>query len=214
LPWNCKPLSLNQRYRFRKPALTPIIAGSICGGLLIISWTIGFIVYFRKRYNRKQRKRLIAEGKAQPREKDLKMLQEKVVIPPDPAVLLGHRKPGEMVFPERQQSSPGKSPWSHQNSRTLPSSDSQGSTSGTSSTNNSPRHVHSEGRSNAKEAKSPDTELVNTEINISRVASDIASDQRAGVVACTTRTSINPGDPTEPEVDIQVADVMTIPSRV
>jgi hypothetical protein len=113
--------------------LTPIIAGSICGGLLFISWTIGFLVYFRKRANRKKRKRLIAEGKAQPREKDLKVLQEKVVIPPDPAVLLGQRKGGEMVFPEREHSSPGRMPWSRQHSRAIPASSSKGtSTSGTS----------------------------------------------------------------------------------
>jgi len=89
---------------------------------MFIAWTIGFAVYFRKRYNRKKRKRLIEEGKAQPREKDLKVLQEKVVIPPDPAVLLGQRKPGEKVFPEREQSSPGRS---LQNTRTIPSSGSK-----------------------------------------------------------------------------------------
>jgi len=177
---------------------------------LFIAWTFGVIVYIRKRYNRKQRKRLIAEGKAQPREKDLKILQEKVVIPPDPAVLLGHRKAGEMVFPEREQSSPGKSPWSHhQNSRTLPSSDSKGSTSGTSSASNSHRHVYNERRSNGKAA---DTKDVDTEANT--VSNDIASDQRAGVVSGATRTDINPGNPTESQDDIQVTDVMAIPSRV
>ncbi|KAJ3514124.1 hypothetical protein NLJ89_g2560 [Agrocybe chaxingu] len=90
-----------------KKALTPIIAGSICGGVMILAWMIGFAIYFRKRYRRKLRNRLIAEGKAAPREKDLKMLQDKVLIPPDPAVLLGHRKPGEMVYPEREHSQEG-----------------------------------------------------------------------------------------------------------
>lgn len=102
----------------RKKALTPILAGSICGGLMVLAWVIGFAIYFRKRYNRKKRNRLIAEGKAVPREKDLQPLQEKVVIPPDPAVLLGQRKPGEMVFPERQHSKDGhRPPWSRHASR-------------------------------------------------------------------------------------------------
>ncbi|KDR75162.1 hypothetical protein GALMADRAFT_45042, partial [Galerina marginata CBS 339.88] len=87
-----------------KKAKTPVIAGSICGGVMLLAWIIGFGIYFRKRYNRKQRNRLIAEGKAAPREKDLEAPKEKVIIPPDPAVLLGQRKPGEMAFPERENS--------------------------------------------------------------------------------------------------------------
>lgn len=116
-------------YIRRKPALTPILAGSICGGIMLLAWTIGFVIYFRKRYNRKKRKRLIAEGKAQPREKDLKMLQEKVVIPPDPAVLLGHRQPGEMAFPEREHSSQSRLPWSSSSSSAFPKSSSKATTS-------------------------------------------------------------------------------------
>ncbi|KAF9529231.1 hypothetical protein CPB83DRAFT_812532 [Crepidotus variabilis] len=108
-----------------KRALTPILAGSICGGIMLLAWIIGFSVYFRKRYNRKKRNRLIAQGKAQPREKDLKMLQEKVVIPPDPAVLLGQRQPGEMVFPEREQSNTTKLPWSSSSSSAFPKSNSK-----------------------------------------------------------------------------------------
>lgn len=94
--------------------MTPILAGSICGGILFLAWAIGFTVYFRKRYNRKKRNRLIAEGKATPREKDLEVPKEKIVIPPDPAVLLGRAKPGENVFPERQHSKDGNHhlPWS------------------------------------------------------------------------------------------------------
>jgi len=91
-------------YLYRKKALTPILAGSICGGLMLIIWIIGFAVYFRKRARRKERNRLIAAGKAQPREKDLEVPKERIVIPPDPAVLLGHRKPGEIAFPERENS--------------------------------------------------------------------------------------------------------------
>jgi hypothetical protein len=97
-----------------KKAKTPIIAGSICGGVMLIAWIIGFGIYFRKRYNRKQRNRLIAEGKAAPRKKDLEIAREKVVIPPDPAILLGQRKPGEMAFPEREEKEGHHHlPWSH-----------------------------------------------------------------------------------------------------
>ncbi|PPQ98781.1 hypothetical protein CVT24_003339 [Panaeolus cyanescens] len=105
-----------------KRALTPIIAGSVCGGVMLIAWIIGFAIYFRKRYNRKKRNRLIAEGKASPREKDLRQPEEKIVIPPDPAVLLGQRKPGEVVFPEGENSrdSPLRVPWSRHGSHYKP----------------------------------------------------------------------------------------------
>jgi len=83
---------------------------------MLIIWIIGFALYFRKRARRKQRNRLIAAGKAQPREKDLEVPKEKIIIPPDPAVLLGHRKPGEMAFPERQNSKNSHMPWSHNRS--------------------------------------------------------------------------------------------------
>lgn len=103
-----------------KRALTPIIAGSICGGLMLIIWTIGFAIYFRKRAKRKERNRLIAAGKAQPREKDLEALKQKVIIPPDPAVLLGHRKPGEIAFPEHQKSKDHHTHWPHNKSHSQP----------------------------------------------------------------------------------------------
>ncbi|KAF8197844.1 hypothetical protein BJ912DRAFT_1055534 [Pholiota molesta] len=101
-----------------KKALTPIIAGSICGGGLFIIWVIGFAVYFRKRYRRKQRNRLIAAGKAEPRPKDLELAKEKIVIPPDPAVLLGQHQAGETLFPERRRSKDGRHlpPWSRHGS--------------------------------------------------------------------------------------------------
>ncbi|TFK44349.1 hypothetical protein BDQ12DRAFT_730418 [Crucibulum laeve] len=104
-----------------KKALTPIIAGSVCGGLMGLAWIIGFSVYFWKRYKRKQRNRLIAIGKAAPREKDLKPPEEKIVIPPDPAVLLGQRKPGEDAFPDGRPKHIHRSTtksYIHQNSRT------------------------------------------------------------------------------------------------
>lgn len=87
-----------------KKAKTPIIAGSVCGSLLLLAWIIGFAVYYRKRQRRKQRNRLIAAGEMAPRERDVRPPAEKVVIPPDPAVLLGQRRPGEHAFPEREYS--------------------------------------------------------------------------------------------------------------
>ena len=61
------------------------------------------------------------------------------------------------------------------------------------------------------EPKSADTKGVNTEANT--VSNDIVSDQRAGV-AGITQTNTNPGNPEEPGDDIEVTDVMAIPSRV
>jgi len=103
-----------------KKALTPIISGSICGGLMFLAWTIGFTIYFRKRYKRRERHRLIAVGKATPKQSDLDVPPENVIIPPDPAVLLGQCKPGEIMVPERQNSGdkfPQLLPWSHNGSR-------------------------------------------------------------------------------------------------
>ncbi|KAF9478823.1 hypothetical protein BDN70DRAFT_727256 [Pholiota conissans] len=109
-----------------KRALTPIIAGSVCGGGLFLLWAIGFAVYFRKRYRRKQRNRLIAAGKAEPRPKDMEPLKEKIIIPPDPAVLLGQHQPGETLFPERRKSKDSRHqpPWSRHGSYTKHSGES------------------------------------------------------------------------------------------
>ncbi|TFK23958.1 hypothetical protein FA15DRAFT_670049 [Coprinopsis marcescibilis] len=83
-----------------QPAKTPIIAGAVCGGVLFIAWVIGFAIYFRKRYNRKKQKRLAEQGKAEPPKEKLppNASTERFIIPPDPAVLLGYAKPGEMVY--------------------------------------------------------------------------------------------------------------------
>ncbi|KAJ3989838.1 hypothetical protein F5890DRAFT_1582397 [Lentinula detonsa] len=73
---------------------TPIIAGSVCGGVLGLAWIIGFAIYFRKRYKRKLRN----QGKLPPLKvkKSKDEPREKIVIPPDPAVLIGHQ-PGDDV---------------------------------------------------------------------------------------------------------------------
>lgn len=85
---------------------------------MFIAWTIALTIYFKKRYRRRERRRLIAVGKATPKETDLDVLpQENVIIPPDPAVLLGQCEPGEIIIPK----SPGYKfrlplPWSHHGS--------------------------------------------------------------------------------------------------
>ncbi|KAH6914357.1 hypothetical protein BKA70DRAFT_1421136 [Coprinopsis sp. MPI-PUGE-AT-0042] len=83
-----------------KPAKTPIIAGATCGAVLFVAWVVGFAIYFRKRYNRKQRKRLAEEGKCDPPPEKVNpnASTERFIIPPDPAVLMGIAKPGEMVY--------------------------------------------------------------------------------------------------------------------
>ncbi|KAG7446327.1 uncharacterized protein BT62DRAFT_112161 [Guyanagaster necrorhizus] len=87
-------------------AKTPIIAGSICGGLMGLAWIIGFTIYFIKRSKRKKAKRAVEAGLATPKKpKKPKEPEEQIIIPPDPAVLIGIRKPGEHAFPEREKSS-------------------------------------------------------------------------------------------------------------
>lgn len=68
---------------------------------MFLAWTIALTIYFKKRYRRRERRRLIAAGKATPKETDLDIIpQENVIIPPDPAVLLGQCEPGEIIIPE------------------------------------------------------------------------------------------------------------------
>ena len=88
---------------------------------MFIAWTIALSIYFRKRHRRRERRRLVAVGKAIPKETDLDIIpQENVIIPPDPAVLLGQCEPGEIIIPESQKSGyKFRLPrtWSHHGSR-------------------------------------------------------------------------------------------------
>ncbi|KAJ2917777.1 hypothetical protein MD484_g2624, partial [Candolleomyces efflorescens] len=104
----------------RKPAKTPIIAGSICGAVLLIAWIVGFVIYFRKRANRKKRKRMAEEGLCEPPPEKVnptRSSSERIVIPPDPAVILGYAKPGETVHVPREKSSSKTPPHSRSHSR-------------------------------------------------------------------------------------------------
>jgi len=77
-----------------------------------VAWIIGFTIYFRKRYKRKKLKRKIAAGKAVQTRKPSKIPEENVIVPPDPAILLGHRLPGEHAFEDgnnNEQEQSGKS---------------------------------------------------------------------------------------------------------
>ncbi|KAJ7772626.1 hypothetical protein DFH07DRAFT_167305 [Mycena maculata] len=73
----------------------PVIAGSVVGGIMGFAYIIGFTIYFVKRCKRKRLHRRIEAGKAEPKVRPEPT--EKIVIPPDPAVLLGHNRPGEFV---------------------------------------------------------------------------------------------------------------------
>ncbi|KAF9469875.1 hypothetical protein BDZ94DRAFT_1231453 [Collybia nuda] len=77
-----------------------MIAGSVCGGVMGIAWIVGFTIYFTKRYKRKKLNRQVAAGTVLSKKKPTNIPAEKVIIPPDPAILLGHRLPGERVFNE------------------------------------------------------------------------------------------------------------------
>ena len=70
---------------FRKKALTPILAGSICGGVLAIAW-IAALVWYLLRRRRK--------GPDAPKETGQ---TEPYIIPRDPATLQEYKKPGEPV---------------------------------------------------------------------------------------------------------------------
>jgi len=72
---------------------------------MFLAWTIALTIYFKKRHRRRERRRLIAVGKATPKETDLDIIpQDNVIIPPDPAVLLGQCEPGEIIIPQSPNS--------------------------------------------------------------------------------------------------------------
>ncbi|KAJ7683252.1 hypothetical protein B0H17DRAFT_1074521 [Mycena rosella] len=80
---------------------TPMIAGSVVGGIMAIAYIIGFTIYFVKRCKRKQLNRRIAAGEAEP--KDQPPPKERILIPPDPAVLLGHNRPGDVIVVDEKR---------------------------------------------------------------------------------------------------------------
>lgn len=75
---------------YSQKAKTPMLAGAICGSLMGFAWLVGFTIYFRKRYKRKLRKRAIEAGKREAK-KSKEEPQEKTIIPPDPALLMGYK---------------------------------------------------------------------------------------------------------------------------
>ncbi|KAK7005662.1 kinase domain-containing protein [Favolaschia claudopus] len=79
-----------------KKAKTPMLAGAIIGSIMGAAYVVGFSIYFWKRYKRKKLKRQIEAGTAQPKVRPEP--KEKVVIPPDPAVLLGQNRPGDVII--------------------------------------------------------------------------------------------------------------------
>ncbi|KAJ7497556.1 hypothetical protein FB451DRAFT_236914 [Mycena latifolia] len=85
----------------RQKPKTPMIAGSVIGGIMAIAYIIGFTIYFVKRCKRKRLHRRIEAGEAQPKEQPAP--KEKTVIPPDPAVLLGHNKPGDVIVVDEKR---------------------------------------------------------------------------------------------------------------
>ncbi|KAH7916545.1 hypothetical protein BJ138DRAFT_1096984 [Hygrophoropsis aurantiaca] len=68
-------------------AMTPILAGSICGGVIGLAWIIGLVWYLLRRHKRRQEEAKIAAGLQVPR--NPKDKTERYIIPPDPAILQG-----------------------------------------------------------------------------------------------------------------------------
>jgi len=80
---------------------TPMIAGSVIGSIMGVAYIIGFTIYFVKRCKRKRLHRRIEAGEAEPKAQPAP--KEKFVIPPDPAILLGHNKPGDVVVVDEKR---------------------------------------------------------------------------------------------------------------
>lgn len=116
-------------------------------------------------------------------------------------MLLGHRKGGEMVFPERENSPPGRMPWSH-HSHPVPSSSSKATSASETSR-----------RSNA----CLDTNLIGAKDPSSDVpihpVTDTATQTTDAAAAVSNKPETINHSPETP-LDDQVAEVMTIPSKV
>jgi cell division septation protein DedD len=75
-----------------------MIAGSVCAVLLIIGWSVALISYIVHRRKKTIRAKKVAAGVKPPKPKPPP--PEMYIIPPDPAVVLGQRQPGERVVVE------------------------------------------------------------------------------------------------------------------
>lgn len=78
-----------------KQALTPIIAGTVCGFFLVLAWSAAFVSYLLRRRKKKLRAKKVAAGLKCPKPEVAP--PEKYILPPDPAVVLGQAKPGEHI---------------------------------------------------------------------------------------------------------------------
>jgi cell division septation protein DedD len=70
----------------------------VCAILLVIGWSLALISYIVRRRKKKTRAKKVAAGVKPP--KPVPQPPEKYIIPPDPAVVLGQREPGEHVIVE------------------------------------------------------------------------------------------------------------------
>lgn len=95
------PSHISSHFFPRHRAKTPIIAGSICGFFLILGWTVALISCLVRRRKEKIRDKKVAAGLKAPR--PVVQPPEKYIIPPDPAVVLGQRQPGEHVVVEERK---------------------------------------------------------------------------------------------------------------
>jgi len=73
---------------------TPLVSGTVCGGLVAIAWLFTLVWYLYRRRNRVRKDRLVEAGVEEPppRRQD-----DKYIIPPDPAILEGQKQPGAHV---------------------------------------------------------------------------------------------------------------------
>ncbi|KAH8119268.1 hypothetical protein DFH11DRAFT_434355 [Phellopilus nigrolimitatus] len=81
-------------------ALTPIIAGTISGTCVGLAWFITLVVILVKR---RRRKRWYKEVGRSAEEEAKAKTHDVFIVPPDPAVLLGKRQPGERIIREKKK---------------------------------------------------------------------------------------------------------------
>ncbi|KZT10668.1 uncharacterized protein LAESUDRAFT_644145 [Laetiporus sulphureus 93-53] len=78
-------------------ALTPMISGTVTGGIIGLMWIVGLLLHFYRRWRGHQAVR--SAGLRNHRELDILPPKPEVyIIPPDPAIIEGKCAPGERVI--------------------------------------------------------------------------------------------------------------------
>ncbi|KAI0297125.1 hypothetical protein BC826DRAFT_174966 [Russula brevipes] len=90
------------------PAKTPIISAIVSSSAVIAIWTLVFLGWLWKQYKKRVRAKRRAARGLPPKVKKPKKPLPTFIVPPDPAVIMGQRAPGERAIPRKHGASSDK----------------------------------------------------------------------------------------------------------